>query len=158
MCHSRHSHRRAVARPADEPQRREPTFRASDSDREEIVTELRVHGAAGRLDVEELEQRIEAAYSARTHGDLQPLLADLPRRQVVPSRASDFHGLHNHDWRVFAAVNALLVAIWAVSGAGYFWPGWVMAWWVFAIVMKSTPGLLRASTLHGRDSARLMQR
>jgi uncharacterized protein DUF1707 len=140
MCHSRHHHRRAVARPADEPQRREPTLRASDSDREEIVTELRAHGASGRLDVEELEQRIESAYAARTHGDLQTLLADLPKRRVVQSPHTDLHG---HDWRVFAAVNALLVAIWAVSGAGYFWPAWVIAWWGFALLMRSTPGLLR---------------
>ena len=119
MCHSRHYHRRAVARPADEPQRREPTLRASDSDREEIVTELRSHGAAGRLEVEELEQRIESAYAARTHGDLQELLADLPRQRVAPAPRPDWHGhgLHGHDWRAFAAVNALLVAIWAFSGA-----------------------------------------
>lgn len=140
MCHSRHHHRRAVARPADEPQRREPTLRASDSDREEIVTELRHHAASGRLDVDELEQRLESAYAARTHGDLQGLLADLPKRRVVATRRPDRHG---DDWRPFLAVSALLVAIWAVSGAGYFWPAWVMVWWAFALLMKSAPGLLR---------------
>jgi hypothetical protein len=40
-------------------------------------------------------------------------------------------------------VSAVLVAIWALSGAGYFWPAWVMIWWGFALVMKSGPGLLR---------------
>jgi hypothetical protein len=104
------------------------------------VTELRAHGAAGRLDVEELEQRIESAYAARTYGELQTLLADLPKRRPAPAPRPEWHG---HDWRVFAAVNALLVAIWAFSGAGYFWPAWVMVWWAFAIAMRSTPGLLR---------------
>jgi hypothetical protein len=112
---------------------------ASDSDREEVVTELRQHGAAGRLEVEELEQRVGAAYSARTNGELVRLLEDLPRRRVVHSPRPAIHG---QDWRAFFAVNVLLVAIWAASGAGYFWPGWVMAWWAFALVMK-TPGVLR---------------
>ena len=116
-------------------------MRASDSDREEIVTELRHHGAAGRLELDELEQRIESAYAARTYGDLQELLADLPQRRVVPEARPDWHG--THEWRVFFAVNALLVAIWAVSGAGYFWPVWVMAWWAFALLMRTAPGLLR---------------
>jgi hypothetical protein len=137
MCHTRHHHRRAVV---PDQQRRDPGLRASDSDREDVVTELRQHGAAGRLDLEELEQRIEAAYSARTNGELARLVQDLPRRRVVPTTRPDLHG---QDWRAFFAVNVLLVAIWAASGAGYFWPGWVMAWWAFALVMKGAPGLLR---------------
>jgi hypothetical protein len=44
---------------------------------------------------------------------------------------------------LFIAVNVLLVAIWAVSGAGYFWPAWVMVWWAFALVLKSGPRLIR---------------
>ena len=50
---------------------------------------------------------------------------------------------HGHEWGGFLQVNLLLVAIWAVSGAGYFWPAWVMLWWGFALVMKSGPRLLR---------------
>jgi hypothetical protein len=57
---------------------------------------------------------------------------------VVPRRA------HGHDWNSFLAINALLVAIWAAGGAGYFWPGWVMAWWALALLMKSAPRLVRA--------------
>jgi hypothetical protein len=135
MCHSHH--RRTIPPAAVEP-RRDPALRASDSDREEIVTELRHHGAAGRLDVDELEQRVGAAYSARTNGELARLLEDLPRRRVVPAPAR-----HGDDWRAFMLVNVLLVAIWAASGAGYFWPAWVMAWWGFALVIKSGPALLR---------------
>ena len=130
MCHSR--------QPIETP-RRDPALRASDSERESIVSELREHGAAGRLEIEALEQRIETAYIARTHGELGALLRDLPaQRRVAAART-----VHDPDWRAFAAVNALLVAIWAVSGAGYFWPAWVMVWWAFALVMKSAPGLLR---------------
>jgi hypothetical protein len=44
---------------------------------------------------------------------------------------------------VFAQVSILLIAIWALSGAGYFWPAWVMVWWGFALAMKTGPRLLR---------------
>jgi len=142
MCHSRHHQNRAVSRQAPEAARRDPELRASDAERESTVTLLREHGAAGRLDVEELEQRVGAAYAARTHGQLSGLLADLPARAPVRTVAQRPRR-HGDEWRGFVAVNALLVAIWAVSGAGYFWPAWVMVWWAFALVMKSAPQVLR---------------
>jgi hypothetical protein len=147
MCHFDHD-RRGLHRPDEHAQRlaadpapRDPRLRASDAERESAVGRLREHGAAGRLDVDELEQRVGAAYSARTHGELQALLTDLPgqpqaRRAANPRR-------HRHEWAGFLQVNLLLVAIWAVSGAGYFWPAWVMLWWGCALVMKSGPRLLR---------------
>lgn len=137
MCHSRHHHRRAVERPV--AARQDPTLRASDVERETAVSELREHGAAGRLDVEELEQRVGAAYGARTLGELRAVLSDLPARIVAAPRRRD----HDHGWGGFAAISFLLVAIWALSGAGYFWPAWVMVWWGFALVMRSGPRLLR---------------
>jgi hypothetical protein len=140
MCHSRHHHRRAVARPTDEAPR-DPGLRASDDERESTATLLRDHGAAGRLDVDELEQRVAAAYAARTHGELEALVADLPGRP--PARPVVAPHRHRHGWGGFVPVSILLIAIWAISGAGYFWPAWVMVWWGFALVMKSGPGLLR---------------
>ena len=55
------------------------------------------------------------------------------RRPARPAEAAGDDG----GWAAFVAVNVLLVAIWAFSGAGYFWPAWVIAWWGFALVMKS---------------------
>jgi hypothetical protein len=53
-------------------------LRASDSDRDEVVERLRAATAEGRLRVGELEQRLEDAFRARTYGELDALLADLP--------------------------------------------------------------------------------
>ena len=58
--------------------RPELSLRASDADRETYVTVLREAYAEGRLDADEYEERMDAAYRARTYGDLLPLLADLP--------------------------------------------------------------------------------
>jgi hypothetical protein len=52
--------------------------RASDAEREATVERLRTAGAEGRLTVEELAERIDAAYAAQTRAELEPLLADLP--------------------------------------------------------------------------------
>ena len=52
--------------------------RASDSEREATVAHLREAAAEGRLDVEELVDRIDAAYTATTRAELAPLTADLP--------------------------------------------------------------------------------
>lgn len=53
-------------------------MRASDQDRENAVELLREAYAAGRLTREELDERSDAAYSARTWGELADLTFDLP--------------------------------------------------------------------------------
>ena len=58
---------------------RRASLRASDADREQIAERLRKAAAEGRLLTEELEHRLMAAFSARTYGELEPLVADLPR-------------------------------------------------------------------------------
>jgi DUF1707 SHOCT-like domain len=53
-------------------------LRASDADRERVVGLLGDHAAAGRLTPDELEQRLDRAFAARTGGDLTDLVRDLP--------------------------------------------------------------------------------
>jgi hypothetical protein len=60
-----------------EPSRALPDLRASDAERERAAEVLRMAGGAGRLTVEELEERLAAVYAARTHGELERLLADV---------------------------------------------------------------------------------
>jgi hypothetical protein len=56
----------------------DPSVRASDADRERIVEQLRRHTADGRLSIDEFEERMAAAYAARTYGELAQLTRDLP--------------------------------------------------------------------------------
>ena len=53
-------------------------LRASDDDRERVAAVLREHTAAGRLTLDELSDRMAAAYAARTLGELASLTVDLP--------------------------------------------------------------------------------
>jgi len=57
---------------------RGPDLLASDAERERAVGRLRRAAAEGRLTLEELDERSERAYAARTHAQLGALLADLP--------------------------------------------------------------------------------
>ena len=75
---------------------RRASLRASDADREQFVEALREHHAEGRLTLEELTERTERAYAARA-----ALL-----RSVL------WYGL----------LTLVLLVVWVMSGAGYFWP------------------------------------
>jgi hypothetical protein len=55
-----------------------PALRASDADRERVAAALRRHHLDGRLDTDELQERLGACYAAKTQDELAPLLADLP--------------------------------------------------------------------------------
>ncbi|MBV9214279.1 MAG: DUF1707 domain-containing protein [Actinobacteria bacterium] len=108
--------------------------RASDDERERAVDALRHSFADGRITASEFEERVELAYHARTHGELDSLFADLPRRgrpgrgRGRALRHANRAALHSHA-ATYAAVNGGLVAVWATTGAGAFWPAWPMGWW-----------------------------
>lgn len=61
-------------------------LRASDAEREQIIELLNKNAGDGRLTLEELSQRIEQAYNAKTRADLEPLTADLPSGDAVATR------------------------------------------------------------------------
>jgi len=91
---------------------------ASDAERELVAAKLRDHAGEGRLDADELEERLGKAYGARVRGDLVPLVADLPAEDS-PRRSDSSHPLPP-----VVFISIVLIAIWAMSGAGYFWPMW----------------------------------
>ncbi|MET7784532.1 DUF1707 domain-containing protein [Streptomyces mirabilis] len=55
-----------------------PELRASHADRDQVVDVLRIAAGDGRLTADELDERLEAALSARTLSELTTLTADLP--------------------------------------------------------------------------------
>ncbi|MFF2041312.1 DUF1707 domain-containing protein [Kitasatospora sp. NPDC058170] len=69
---------RAVPAPVAEAE-----MRASDADRERVAELLRDAYAEGRLNVDEHAERIEAAYGAKTLGELVPLTRDLPTHRSI---------------------------------------------------------------------------
>jgi hypothetical protein len=64
-------------------------LRASDRDREHVAEILREAAGEGRLGLDELDDRLNAVYSAKTYAELEPVIKDLPHagRQVAPAAA-----------------------------------------------------------------------
>ncbi|WP_405806353.1 DUF1707 domain-containing protein [Streptomyces sp. NBC_00210] len=67
-------------------------IRASDADRDRIADILRDALAEGRLDAEEHSERIDAVYSAKTVGELEPLVRDLPTTRKRPDPTAQAYG------------------------------------------------------------------
>ena len=133
----------------------DPRLRASDADRERTAQLLREHHAVGRITVEEFNDRLEKAFEARTVGELDELLSDLPAidlyqlpsagiRPAAPGAvrrrggsgprlnrrgdgalASQWTG----GWVAWAATSALLLVVWlglAIAAGGAAWVPWVL--------------------------------
>ena len=126
-------------------------LRASDEQRERAAREIRDHFAAGRLTADELSERLDAVYRAKTEGDLRRLRADLPNLPATPAetrseltqrRAKLRRDLIQHTGGALVPF-LFCTAIWAMSGGdGHFWPAWVL---LFALI----PALRNGWQLYG---------
>ena len=145
--------------PADQPR---ASLRASDADREQFVEALRRHHVEGRITTEELAERTERAYAARTFGDLDALTADLPPIQppaaaVAPGPATGVahppaagqaaaKAALDRSLIWYGLLTAVLLVVWAMSGRDYFWPIWpilgfalFLGWQAFNLLGPQSP-------------------
>jgi len=103
-------------------------IRASDADRDRVAADLREHFAAGRLTTEEFTDRLGRAFAAKTLGDLDNLLADLPGLDLeriweapVPGptdeRPVEFGAAWRAIWRPWLVISLFFFAMWLAGGA-----------------------------------------
>jgi len=128
-------------------------IRAADADRDQAAAALREHLAAGRLTTEEFEERLDKAYAAKTLGELDDLMADLPGTDLerlpdasldraaarpallgprsggpIEARRGRFSPAWRAAWGSWLAISLVFFVIWLVSGAsGGLWFLWVPA-------------------------------
>lgn len=70
---------------SEQPERKDHLeLRASDADREQVAKILHDAMGEGRLTIDELDERLQQTYAAKTLGDLVPLTADLPIAAASP--------------------------------------------------------------------------
>jgi hypothetical protein len=125
-------------------------LRVGDAEREAVAAELREHYAQGRLSIEDFQQRLDAAYAAKTRGDLDKLISDLPHARPAGaplpapppgSWGNHGHGAHFHPpgagfgygerrrarfsglITLLAAVASLFIVFAAMAGLSFPWPG-----------------------------------
>lgn len=129
----------------------DPRLRASDADRERTVQLLREHHAVGRLTAEEFEGRMEKVFEARTHGELDALLADLPAIDLYRLPSQDIRparhvggGLERRaeggllpaaalPWITWGAGSALIIALWLAVGILVGGPAWI-PWFLLVVI------------------------
>ena len=109
-------------------------LRVSDQQRDHAAQQLRDHFAAGRLTQDELDERVQKAYAARTEPELEKLLDDLPRLPVsTAQQKAELAERRRHLQRRLLqetggglGVFVLCTVIWIVAGSSApFWPIWV---------------------------------
>jgi hypothetical protein len=105
-------------------------LRASDLDRERVVARLRHAAAEGRLLADELEDRLGAAFSARTYGQLDSLVSDLPApRQRVRAGGPVWLRASLAVAALFATLAAVAMAALVLLGAVAAWLAWMVLVW-----------------------------
>jgi hypothetical protein len=128
----------------------DPRIRASDDDRDRTASLLREHHAAGRLTPEEFNERLDQTFAAKTLGDLDELLSDLPAIDLyrlphagmapgtpgpLPATTSSaarpgrFSPGWQAAWGSWFTASAVLIVIWVLAGMGYPWFAWIVAPW-----------------------------
>jgi len=105
-----------------------PGIRASDEDRSQIAAALGEHYAAGRLTLEEFQERLDKLYAATTLGELDHLMTDLPGTDLsrLPQRrapgpvqvpAGGAVLARRAAWRFWLVVSVVAFVIWLLGGA-----------------------------------------
>jgi hypothetical protein len=125
----------------------EPHLRAADADRTAVAEILGRHMSAGRLTMDEYDERLSRAYAAKTYGELDEITADLPSTGLAPrpapapaaatpAAACAPAGWHSdpHSWRSWVTTSLIVLTIWAATSLAsweflYFWPVWVIGPW-----------------------------
>lgn len=156
MCGTRKPHQQPRDDAASRAARRAPEatdrfavtgndrLRASDAERDAAAAELQVHAAAGRLDVDELDERMSAVLTARTRADIGGALEDLP--ETSPAAATPAVS-RAHGANAYLAVIVLLVTIWVLSGGGHFWPLYPAIGWGLPLLINRSRATTRPGSL-----------
>lgn len=110
---------------------RTSTLRASDADREAVTARLHEAAVEGRLEPDELEERLHLALRARTYGDLRHLVADLPDKPAPwDRRAARRRGLAPLAFvlalRVAVALAVVVVALVVIAATAMWWLAWLL--------------------------------
>ena len=97
------------------------SIRASDADRERVARILRDHAVVGRLTTEDLDERTGRAFGARTLGELDALLSDLPRERrhyPAPARTVLMLLAEGVLWVLVGVVIVTIAILWALAWTG----------------------------------------
>jgi hypothetical protein len=105
----------------------ERNLRAADADRDAVAETLREQHIAGRIDTDELQERIERCYAAKTYAELDALVADLPREDRSTRVGAARRGAPR--FALLALLPLLIVAL-ALSHGRVLWLALPLGFWL----------------------------
>jgi Domain of unknown function (DUF1707) len=111
---------------------RHSSLRASDADRDAVAERLRRAAVEGRLESDELEERLHAALRARTYGELDRLLGDLP---AVPARREHRRPGVARVAGIALVVALSMLAVLAIVSVIVVVAAMTMAWWLIGALV-----------------------
>jgi hypothetical protein len=124
-------------------------MKASDADRDAVLSDLSEHFQAGRLTAAELDERTGRALAARTWGELGELVADLPAsRTPTPAIARPQPPSAHAAPPPIAALAG--IAITAVVLVHVAYGGWGLIWPLLAVLLIARSMIGRLSTSRAR--------
>ena len=133
------------------------SLRAADADRDEVAERLRKAAVEGRIDGDELEERLHLALRARTYGELRRLVGDLPvagRRSRRP-RSPALTVLVGAALAVAVIVAAVLVLA-LIALAAAWWVVWVLVWFTLRGRRRCVPTRAGAYWMRPRRPSHLL--
>ena len=125
-------------------------LRVSDAERQNVADRLRVAQEVGQLDIHEFDDRVRSVWAARTRGELERVIADLPAPPpaAAPARRSSRQVFSDTGGGVtmriltiiWAAILAVNVVVWGLVSATddeavYPWPIWLAPAGVVLLVL-----------------------
>ncbi len=144
-----------------------PGTRAGDAERQQVADLLARHLGAGRIDLNEYDQRVATVYATTTREELQQVLADLPelhtprtavKTPVIRTRFPIWQRIEGAAW---LGVGVLCLVIWGLISLGvgrltYPWPVWVIGPWGLALAFRAVTGReARGCRARGYDRVRI---
>jgi hypothetical protein len=143
-------------------------MRAGDADRTAVAGRLQGAVDEGRLSLTEYDERLRQAYAARTYGELDAVVADLPQpasparsamaqfeprpatapiKPVAPGRRGAVPSWLARVWAAWLVAVLVNVAVWAAVSLTadepvYFWPIWVAGPWGAVLLATTIGGLM----------------
>lgn len=128
--------------------------RASDAEREKVVSVLRNAISEGRLTLPEGEERMAAAYATVYRDELPGLTADLPPADPPPAerrRAERARGRRGQPVVGLVALAAVVAGIWALAGGLAVWPAIVLGILAVMLAKSGGPGRMGGCQWAGRE-------
>lgn len=136
----------------------------ADQERNRVVDLLGEQVGAGRLNLQEFDDRVTAAYAATTLADLNALVSDLPVRQAPIEQAPVVRSSQPwvsrprgprvspgaaQPWAAWLLTSLITTIIWAATALGgggdsYFWPIWVIGPWGAVLLVQAVAARLRS--------------